>query len=532
MLYVGISRVRNGDDLRIFPSTLASTDTSYSYLRKLKFDEDLIGGIDSFRGENGEWVTPRFPKLDPKKKETGSAKKRPAPNSAASPARSRRKVGALSTATGFTYPSPAAKKVAAAKQPAASMAKASEAKRKLDFSELVKPTAGQAKSKDSVTTQSVATAAALGNQIYLCDGDGDDEYDDYEDDNDDDNDDGADDIGFSLCEEDYVDIDDDDKMAGIVGSLGSKQDHEANDTPEARVAREARDVLIQANKTRWQTRIDGSIAAARDTLAALGEHGLLDFNRHHLRPSDKKLTQQQVNKFWTLPGVAQSLGHLRYTPGGPDELVGTFDTGKWNDPINLLQNTCPYDSPIEEAHRMLCADADLLLLLQQQAGNEQASIIERDAAHIILDMHRFASARMWDAARLVVVRHALFVGNVYDQFVPSAFRSETVLDLSASVNYVDRLFAAAGASIGGFEQLVRKASCDNEGCELNQPLMENLVDSGIVFEVSGPPSFEDRLTRWFALPKECCRKTIGSVCTGNSSVLHVKYSINLMTCSF
>jgi hypothetical protein len=137
---------------------------------------------------------------------------------------------------------------------------------------------------------------------------------------------------------------------------------------------------------------------------------------------------------------------------------------------------------------------------------------ERDAANTILDMHRFASARMWDAARLVVVRHALFVGNVYDHFVPSTFLSDNVLNLTASVNYVDSLFSLAGASIGGFV-LVRKAACDHGGCELNHPHIENLIDSSIVFEVRGPASFQDRLTHWFSVPKERCKKTIGSVST-------------------
>ena len=388
-------------------------------------------------------------------------------------------------------------------------------------------TAGQANSKSSVQTQSVATAAQHGNQIHLCDGgddDDDEDYDDYDDD-------GAADKSFRLSEEDYVDIDDDDKMAGIVGSLGNQQDHEANDNPAARIAREAREALIQASMTRWRTRIDGNIADARETLAVLGEHGLLDFKRHHLRQDETKLTQQQVEEFWALPGVAQSLGHLRYE--GPDELIGTFDTGKWNDPIHLLKNTCPYDSAIAETHRMLCADADLLLLLQQRADNDQAAARERDATNTILDMHRFASARMWDAARLVIVRHALFVGNVYDHFVPSTFLSDAVLNLTASVNYVDRLFSLAGASIGGFV-LVRKAACDHEECELNHPHIENLVDSSIVFEVRGPASFQDRLTHWFSVPKERCKKTIGSVSTKcrNSCVLGVKYSIHLIACSF
>jgi hypothetical protein len=305
------------------------------------------------------------------------------------------------------------------------------------------------------------------------------------------------------------DVMDEHFQAAIAGSLGKQQGKGAAGSPAEIAAQEERLAIIQTNKTRWQTRIDAIIAEDHETLAALGEHGLLDFDRHQLRAGEKKLSQEQFDEFWALPGIAESMGHLRYL--GAEELYGTFDSGKWNHP-RLLKNTCPYDSAVEEGHRMLCADANMLFLLQQQTDNVQATLSERDAANTILTMHRFASARMWDAARLVVVRHALFVGNVYDHVPPSPFLSDNVLDLTTACNYVDRLFLLSGASIGGFA-LIRKVTCDHEGCGLHSiPIMDPSDNTNIEFpRLNGFPTFQERLTRWFSLPRRRCRQVVGYV---------------------
>ncbi len=350
----------------------------------------------------------------------------------------------------------------------------------------VKPNATAAKKVD-------VSKKAVTDKIDLCNADGDDSDDDDSEDE---------------VRQDPNDMDEH-FQAAIAGSLGQQQGKGAPVDPAEIEVQIARLANIQTNKTRWQTRIDAIIAEDHQTLAALGEHGLLDFDRHQLRAGEKKLSQLQFDEFWALQGIAECMGHLRYQ--GAEELYGTFDSGKWNHP-RLLKNTCPYDSPVEEAHRMLCADANMLILLQQQAGNQQATVAERDAANTILTMHRFASARMLDAARLVVVRHALFVGNVYDHVPPSPFLSDNVLDLTTACNYVDRLFLLSGASIGGFA-LVFKKTCDHVGCELNmQPLSEPLGHSNIEFpRQNGFPTFQERLDRWFSLPKKKCKQVNGFV---------------------
>jgi hypothetical protein len=167
----------------------------------------------------------------------------------------------------------------------------------------------------------------------------------------------------------------------------------------------------------------------------------------------------------------------------------------------------------------------MLFLLQQQAHNVQATLSERDAANIILTMHRFASARMWDAARLVVVRHALFVGNVYDHVPPSPFLSDNVLDLTTACNYVDRLFLLSGASIGGFA-LIRKVTCDHEGCGLHSiPIMDPSDNTNIEFpRLNGFPTFQERLTRWFSLPRRRCRQVVGYVFISPGDGNHYFYS--------
>ena len=440
---------RDGSHVKIFPPLMPETlSAPLTHLLALRASENLINGLRAYDA-NGVWVEPNFAAANQAESKKAPKKKR------------------KSTAT----------------KPKATP-KSQSAKQKT-----VSTPTNQAKQKATAAKQVAVAKKAVTDKIDLCnDDDGEGSDDDIRND--------ADDM------DEYL-------QAAIAGSLGKQQGKGAPQNPAEIEAEAARLAILQTNKTRWQTRIDGIIAEYHQTLAALGEHGLLDFDRHQLRKGEKKLSQQQFDEFWALPGIAQFLGHLQYT--GVEQLLGTFDSGKWNHP-GLLKNTCPYDSAVEEAHRMLCADANMLLLLQQQANNQQATETERDAANIILTMNRFASARMWDAARLVVVRHALFVNNAYDHVPPSPFLSENVLDLTSACNYVDRLFLLAGATIGGFE-LVFKKSCDHEGCGLNnQPLSEPLGNSNIAFpRQNGFPTFQERLDGWFSQPKKKCRQVIGFV---------------------
>ena len=428
----------------------------------LRASDNLINGLRAY-GPNGVWTEPDFSKTTHSNSKPKTNKKRKSASASKQVKATKAKIS-----------------VAASKQV---QNQSQAANQKISAT-----TTYQAKSTSSVRKKSIPTKSAVNNKIDLC--------------NDDADSDDSDDESIDLCNDDM----DDDLMAGLAGSLGNQQ----GETQAVRDARAAAMAVIVANKTRWQTRIDGIIAAERIILAGLeGEHKLLDFNRHQLRQGEKKLTQQQCEEFWTLPGVAQTLSHLRYDDA--EKLIGLMDTPKWRQP-ELLTNTCPFDSAIQEAHRMLCADAHMLILLQQQASNEHATVQQREAANIILDMHRFAKARMWDAARLVVVRHALFVGNVYDHIVPSTFLSEKVLDLTATCNHMDRLFSSAGASIGGFTR-VRKQNCDHDGCELNLiPNVEILDGSNIEFpRQNGNPTFQDRITHWFSPSKKRCKKPIGYV---------------------
>jgi hypothetical protein len=440
---------RHGSHVKIFPPLLPGTiQETFTHMLDLRASDNLINGLRAY-GANGVWTVPDFSKAIQSSSKTKASKKR---------------------------------KPAADSKQAQPKAKAAKPKQVTTATNQVKPKAAAAK-------QVAVAKKADTDKIDLC--------------NDDDGDDSDDDIRHN------PDDMDENFQAAIAGSLGQQQGKGAAGSPAEIAAQEARLVIIQTNKTRWQTRIDVIIAEYHQTLAALGEHGLLDFDRHQLRKGEKKLSQQQFDEFWALPGIAESMGHLRYQ--GAEELYGTFDSGKWNHP-GLLKNTCPYDSAVEEGHRMLCDDANMLFLLRQQANNMQATLSERDAANIILTMHRFASARMWDAARLVVVRHALFVGNVYDHVPPSPFLSDNVLDLTTACNYVDRLFLLSGASIGGFA-LVYKKTCDHDGCGLNtQPLSEPLGRSNIEFpRQNGFPTFQERLNRWFSLPKKKCQQVIGFV---------------------
>ena len=442
---------RNGSHVKIFPPLLPETiQETFTHLLDLRASDNLINGLRAY-GANGVWTVPDFSKANHSNSKTKATKKR---------------------------------------KPAAD-SKQEQPKPKAAKPKQVTTATNQVKLKANAAKQVASAVAKIADtdKIDLCNDDDDDSDDDIRHNPDD-------------MDENF--------QAAIAGSIGQQQGKRAPVDQAEIEAQEARLAIIQTNKTKWQTRIDVIIAEYHQTLTALGEHGLLDFDRHQLRKGEKKLSQQQYDEFWALPGIAESLGHLAYQ--GAEKLCGTFDSGKWNHP-GLLKNTCPYDSAVEEAHRMLCADANMLLLLQQQANNQQATDAQRDAANIILTMHRFASARMWDAARLVVVRHALFVTNAYDHVPPSPFLSENVLDLTSACNYVDRLFLLSGASIGGFA-LVFKKSCDHEGCGLNmQPLSEPIHgNSNIEFpRQNGFPTFQERLDHWFSLPKKKCKQVNGFV---------------------
>ncbi len=447
-LYVGLSRVRDGSHVKIFPPLMPGTiSKTFKHLLDLRASENLINGLRAYDA-NGMWVEPDFSKATEANHITTSKNKR--------------------------------KSAGASRQ---TKAKSPSAKRKL-----VMPTTGDVKASKNVAHHQSVKKTDLKEKIDLCDGDDDDDDDKNMNDDQD-------------AHNIQIDVDiDDDLMDGLASSLGL---HQENENAHRRAELDAQ---IQANKTRWRTRIDGEIADARTILADLGDEGLLDFNRHQLRAGGSELSEQQCDEFWALPGVEQSLGHLRYE--NPDERIGLFDTPKWNHP-GLFVNTCPYDSAVQEAHRMLCADANMLLILQQQAANEQAKAEEREAANVILDMHRFANARMWDAARLVIVRRALFVSNVYDHFKPSCFRHENTLDLTSTVNYVDRLFVEAGASLAGFTR-VCKTNCDRDGCEHNLiDNVETMQGSNIEFArtYGQNQSFNDRLQNWFTKQRRCKEKS-------------------------
>ena len=442
-LYVGLSRVRDGSHVKIFPPLMPETIREpFTHLLDLHASGNLINGLRAYNA-NGMWVEPDFSKANNANTNTASKNKR--------------------------------KSAGASKK---TQTKSPSAKRKL-----VMPSTSNVEANKNVAKQQSVPKTELKEKIDLCDDD---------DDDDDDNKDKYD---------SQIDLDiDDDLMDGLASSLGLQQENENADRQAELEAQ------IQENKTRWRTRIDGEIAGARTILAELGDHHLLDFNRHHLRAGGSELSEQQCAEFWELPGVAQSLGHLRYE--NPDERIGLFDTPKWNHP-GLFVNTCPYDSAVEEAHRLLCADANMLLILQEQAANEHATAEKREAANVILDMHRFANARMWDAARLVIVRRALFVSNVYDHFRPSCFRHENTLDLTSTVNYVDRLIAEAGASLAGFTR-VCKTHCDREGCEHNLiDNVETMHGANIEFArtYGENQSFNVRLQNWFTKKRRCKEKS-------------------------
>ena len=449
-LYVGLSRVRDGSHVKIFPPLLPETiSETFTHLLDLRASENLINGLRAYDA-NGMWVEPDFSKATKANINTASKNKR--------------------------------KSAGASKQ---TQAKSPSAKRKL-----VMPSTGDVKASENVAHHQSVEKTDLKEKIDLCD-----------DDDDDDDDDDKNMHNNQDAHNNQIDVDiDDDLMDGLASSLGLQQ-HNENANRQAEL-----DAQIQANKTRWRARIDGEIADARTILADLGDDHLLDFNRHQLRERGSELSEQQCAEFWALPEVAQTLGHLRYE--NPDERIGLFDTPKWNHP-GLFVNTCPYDSAVEEAHRLLCADANMLLTLQQQAANQHATSAKREAANVILDMHRFANARMWDAARLVIVRRALFVSNVYDHFRPSCFRHENTLDLTSTVNYVDRLFVEAGASLAGFTR-VCKTHCDHEGCEHNLiDNVETMHGSNIEFARTYVEnrSFNDRLQNWFTTRRRCKEKS-------------------------
>ncbi len=257
-----------------------------------------------------------------------------------------------------------------------------------------------------------------------------------------------------------------DMRAGIAANL---LDHLPGTKPDANqvAAREAHasaqaviEARIEKRKAAWKKKLDTDITAARANLAKLVATGALHPLRQHQR---MMITAEQSAVFWALPGVSQSLRHLRYE--GDDAQNGLFDTLRWSQ-AGVMFNTCPFDSSILAAHILLCTDAVMLQLLKQRAGDGTASDKTRSAARALLEMHRFANVRMWDEARLVIVHHAIFVGNFYTN---SASQSRCFdgneLNLTASPEYVDGLFTSAGLSIGAFER-VTTTTCDNVDCPL------------------------------------------------------------------
>ena len=129
-----------------------------------------------------------------------------------------------------------------------------------------------------------------------------------------------------------------------------------------------------------------------------------------------------------------------------------------------MTNTCPHDGPILMAHLLLCMDPVMLALLVDRAADENAGQKARAAAAVLLDMHEYASKRIWNEARLVIVKHACFVDKLYTNAAAQSrcFNGDE-LDLEASPEYVDSLFVAAGAAIGSFKR-VGTTTCTRAGC--------------------------------------------------------------------
>ena len=257
-----------------------------------------------------------------------------------------------------------------------------------------------------------------------------------------------------------------DLRAGIAANL---DDHLPGTKPTAAQAavqaalaatQAERQARLEQRKASWQTRLDALIAQANVTRTALLTAGKLHaFQDHHRRRDQLVITKQQSAAFWALPGVAQRLRHLRYD--AVNSLNGLFDTMKWSQP-GIMHNTCPFDSMILMSHLLLCTDAVMLELLVKRATDGTAK--QRSAAGALLDMHRFASLRMWDEARLIIVRHAIFVGSLYTNVaMQSTCFNGRELNLEASPDYVDSLFTAAGVLIGSFKR-VSTTTCDRADC--------------------------------------------------------------------
>ena len=234
---------------------------------------------------------------------------------------------------------------------------------------------------------------------------------------------------------------DDDFQAALAADRKQKPE-----TAAQVAAREAQRIAASAaHKAAWRVRIEARIDEERTHLAALADDELRPFERLQVErhPPAARITARQFDTFWALPGVAESLGHLRYTVGGHARL-GLFDMPKWKLP-GLVTNTCPYDSALVEAHRLLCTNAPLLALLRTVADDGNGNVRARTAARVLLDMHAFASKRMWEAARLVVAHHFLFVTAIYD-IEPdfSWLTNGNELNLTTHCDKVDSLFCDAG----------------------------------------------------------------------------------------
>ena len=150
---------------------------------------------------------------------------------------------------------------------------------------------------------------------------------------------------------------------------------------------------------------------------------------------------------------ARSISHLSSRAGV------LFDTCQWAH-SGFFTNTCPFDSAVFEAHRLLCDDAVLRALLAERAAPAWGHARQKVASAALLDMHRFASARMWDEARMVAVHYTLSTTCTLDD----AFARDGLLDLTSGCYHLDNMFAAAGALIADFER-VPVTRCPVQGCQ-------------------------------------------------------------------
>ena len=302
-----------------------------------------------------------------------------------------------------------------------------------------------------------------------------------------------------------------DLLAGMAANMahppaGAKPDAKQVAAQAAREAAEAAtEARIVQRRAAWKVILDQRVAAARTRLAALNAtNSLHPFEQHQRRADQLVITEQQRAAFWALPGVEQTLRHLRYE--GQDALNGLFDTMKWRQ-VGVMTNTCPFDSAILAAHVLLCMNAGMLALLDHRAADEQADAKARSAAKVLLDMHVFAKSRLWDEARLVIVYHALFVGDFYSNVaMQSRCFEKDVLDLQASPEYVDGLFVLAGAGIGAWER-VTTTTCDRVGCARHAvPHVKNTRSARVIM-----PKTSEALPTFLAGLRQM-NSTIAGVC--------------------